>query len=81
MILVGSGLWFRHLDRYLDPRSREAPTGMILRNLDHPEVKATRYQAHGGGIAPHGSGYVPPADAHVPGPCLGPSRKQAHRPC
>ncbi len=24
---------------------------MILRNLDHPEVKATRYQAHGGGIA------------------------------
>ena len=24
---------------------------MILRNLKHPEVKATRYQAHGGGIA------------------------------
>jgi len=24
---------------------------MILRNLEHPEVKATRYQAHGGGIA------------------------------
>ncbi len=24
---------------------------MILRNLDHPEVKATRYRAHGGGIA------------------------------
>jgi mannose-6-phosphate isomerase-like protein (cupin superfamily) len=24
---------------------------MILRNLNHPEVKATRYQAHGGGIA------------------------------
>jgi len=24
---------------------------MVLRNLDHPEVKATRYQAHGGGIA------------------------------
>jgi mannose-6-phosphate isomerase-like protein (cupin superfamily) len=24
---------------------------MIRRNLEHPEVKATRYQAHGGGIA------------------------------
>jgi len=24
---------------------------MILRNLDHPEVKATRYRAHGGGVA------------------------------
>jgi len=24
---------------------------MILRNLNHPEVKATRYQAHGGGVA------------------------------
>lgn len=24
---------------------------MILHNLQHPEVKATRYQAHGGGIA------------------------------
>lgn len=24
---------------------------MILRNLTHPEVKATRYLAHGGGIA------------------------------
>ena len=24
---------------------------MILRNLDHVEVKATRYRAHGGGIA------------------------------
>ncbi|MCX8116801.1 MAG: cupin domain-containing protein [Desulfobacterota bacterium] len=24
---------------------------MILRNLAHPEVKATRYVAHGGGIA------------------------------
>jgi mannose-6-phosphate isomerase-like protein (cupin superfamily) len=24
---------------------------MILRNLGHPEVKATRYQAHGGGVA------------------------------
>ena len=24
---------------------------MILRNLDDPEVKATRYRAHGGGIA------------------------------
>jgi len=24
---------------------------MILRNLEHPEVKATRYQAHGGGVA------------------------------
>jgi mannose-6-phosphate isomerase-like protein (cupin superfamily) len=24
---------------------------MILRNLGHPEVKATRYDAHGGGIA------------------------------
>jgi len=24
---------------------------MIKRNLEHPEVKATRYQAHGGGIA------------------------------
>ena len=24
---------------------------MIKRNLGHPEVKATRYQAHGGGIA------------------------------
>ncbi len=24
---------------------------MIRRNLDHPEVKATRYLAHGGGIA------------------------------
>ena len=24
---------------------------MILRNLNHPEVKATRYQAHGGWIA------------------------------
>lgn len=23
----------------------------IIRNLDHPEVKATRYQAHGGGVA------------------------------
>jgi quercetin dioxygenase-like cupin family protein len=50
-MILGSGLGFRHLDRRLDPRSRKAPTGMILRNLDHPEVKATRYQAHGGGIA------------------------------
>ncbi len=24
---------------------------MIVRNLEHPEVKATRYQAHGQGIA------------------------------
>ena len=24
---------------------------MVLRNLEHPEVEATRYQAHGGGIA------------------------------
>ena len=24
---------------------------MILRNLGHPEVKATRYNAHGGGVA------------------------------
>lgn len=24
---------------------------MIRRNLEHPEVRATRYQAHGGGIA------------------------------
>ncbi len=24
---------------------------MILRNLNHPEVKATRYQAHGEGVA------------------------------
>jgi mannose-6-phosphate isomerase-like protein (cupin superfamily) len=24
---------------------------MILHNLEHPEVKATRYQAHGGGVA------------------------------
>lgn len=24
---------------------------MIRRNLDHPEVRATRYQAHGGGVA------------------------------
>jgi mannose-6-phosphate isomerase-like protein (cupin superfamily) len=24
---------------------------MILRNLDHPEVQTTRYQAHAGGIA------------------------------
>jgi len=24
---------------------------MMLRNLDHPEVKATRYRAHGGGVA------------------------------
>jgi mannose-6-phosphate isomerase-like protein (cupin superfamily) len=24
---------------------------MILRNLKHPDVKATRYQAHGGGTA------------------------------
>ncbi len=24
---------------------------MIQRNLEHPEVKATRYQAHGGGVA------------------------------
>jgi mannose-6-phosphate isomerase-like protein (cupin superfamily) len=24
---------------------------MIKRNLEHPEVKVTRYQAHGGGIA------------------------------
>ncbi len=24
---------------------------MIIRNLDHPEVKATRYRAHEGGIA------------------------------
>ena len=24
---------------------------MIKRNLEHPEVKATRYQAHGGGVA------------------------------
>ena len=24
---------------------------MMRRNLDHPEVKATRYRAHGGGIA------------------------------
>jgi len=24
---------------------------MIKRNLEHPEVKATRYRAHGGGIA------------------------------
>jgi len=26
-------------------------SAMIRRNLTHPEVKATRYQAHGGGIA------------------------------
>lgn len=24
---------------------------MVLRNLSHPEVKSTRYRAHGGGIA------------------------------
>lgn len=24
---------------------------MIIRHLDHPEVKASRYRAHGGGIA------------------------------
>jgi len=24
---------------------------MLLRNLDHPQVKETRYRAHGGGIA------------------------------
>jgi mannose-6-phosphate isomerase-like protein (cupin superfamily) len=24
---------------------------MLRRNLEHPEVKATRYQAHGGGVA------------------------------
>jgi quercetin dioxygenase-like cupin family protein len=24
---------------------------MILRNLQHPEVEATRYRAHGGGVA------------------------------
>jgi mannose-6-phosphate isomerase-like protein (cupin superfamily) len=24
---------------------------MIVRNLEHPEVKATQYQAHGGGVA------------------------------
>lgn len=24
---------------------------MICRNLEHPEVKATRYRAHGGGVA------------------------------
>ncbi len=24
---------------------------MVRRNLEHPEVKATRYQAHGGGVA------------------------------
>ncbi len=24
---------------------------MIQRNLEHPEVKATRYRAHGGGVA------------------------------
>ena len=24
---------------------------MIIRNLEHPEVKATRYRAHGGGVA------------------------------
>jgi mannose-6-phosphate isomerase-like protein (cupin superfamily) len=24
---------------------------MILRNLEHPDVKSTRYQAHGGGVA------------------------------
>ncbi len=24
---------------------------MIWRNLEHPEVKATKYQAHGGGVA------------------------------
>jgi mannose-6-phosphate isomerase-like protein (cupin superfamily) len=24
---------------------------MIRRNLEHPEVKATKYQAHGGGVA------------------------------
>ena len=24
---------------------------MIRRNLEHPEVKATRYRAHGGGVA------------------------------
>ena len=24
---------------------------MIVRNLNHPEVQATRYQAHGGGVA------------------------------
>jgi mannose-6-phosphate isomerase-like protein (cupin superfamily) len=24
---------------------------MIKRNLEHPEVKATRYRAHGGGVA------------------------------
>jgi mannose-6-phosphate isomerase-like protein (cupin superfamily) len=24
---------------------------MIVRNLEHPEVKSTRYRAHGGGVA------------------------------
>jgi mannose-6-phosphate isomerase-like protein (cupin superfamily) len=29
----------------------ERNKAMILRNMEHPEVKATRYQAHGGGVA------------------------------
>jgi mannose-6-phosphate isomerase-like protein (cupin superfamily) len=31
--------------------NKKGINGMILRNLDHPEVKATRYRAHGGGVA------------------------------
>jgi mannose-6-phosphate isomerase-like protein (cupin superfamily) len=31
--------------------SRKDDNKMIRRNLEHPEVKATRYQAHGGGVA------------------------------
>jgi mannose-6-phosphate isomerase-like protein (cupin superfamily) len=31
--------------------AEERTIRMIRRNLEHPEVKATRYQAHGGGVA------------------------------
>ncbi len=35
----------------LNPFSMMEELQMILRNLEHPGVKATRYQAHGGGVA------------------------------
>jgi mannose-6-phosphate isomerase-like protein (cupin superfamily) len=43
-------LILRTLNSELITSFKRNPT-MILRNLEHPEVKATRYQAHGVGVA------------------------------
>jgi mannose-6-phosphate isomerase-like protein (cupin superfamily) len=48
------GLIFPSVVHYNIPNEKQAmrkDNKMIRRNLEHPEVKATRYQAHGGGVA------------------------------